>query len=850
MFVLLIAASFTTAVAHPNTNTIRTRLQAVVDAQTARYNMSFSVAVTVAGGETVTAVAGMKNYIKGERMDAFARIPMGSATKLYTAVAALQAAERGELDLDAPIGPLLEPILQAETQQTLEQLWGAANASIVRGITTRQLLSMRSGIPDYDDGAMEAWTLNISNIYKDITPPEYVTDWTPKGFLFAPDSGGSYSSNSFVLAGYVVAALAGAKSWDGFRQRSILDAQPALAAAAPGFDFAGRGPCFSIPNTTSLYFEVPLPVTPYWTTFEFVDSSFQSCLSGWTCGNIVATPGDTSKVLYHVFSEHSATPLLNASSRAQMVAARPLTVGWSEGLMYGLGTMVTELYSTPGVDPKYTSFVGHGGAEYASSADLHYYNAALDFTIVAGTTSQYGMNCDNRNMPDVTDNQYAKADTDCRLVAAVVDVLTNGTQLLVCPTFGTAPDTAAPVAVVAATAAATAAAARTRRRSGAGAGHAALSARHGGGGGGAAATGEEDSATASLAASLAAVAISAPLEAGPLSNQGACVLPGPLYGMYTCVGSSAALNATDCAVWKALFSMTNGPHWSRCNTLFADPCACDGVECSPSGQGGNMKLTAVNMSGANLRGDVGYPLGLLPTLDRLILVDVSDNLLYGAVTDNMTAVFPSFVGGCSLAENPLACPLPGGAQACHRADQPAPKCIDPTLPRNITAACAVAGKAINSDPTIAAANAAASAISNSLYGDGMKACDGELQVNRTCHMNFGEWTGLSPELDAFMSGFRANLTAVAPTALLCFINAHITENVAGIGKADVYMRGALPYAVAPEPNCTEGDAYSYLNWLGNAQHVAQAGYYGVKYEWQQAECYLNGTRVSPRHELQ
>ena len=75
-------------------DTLRMRLQAVVDAQFARYNMSFSVGVTTGGGETVTAVAGMKNYLKGERMDASARIPMGSATKLYTAVAALQGSPR------------------------------------------------------------------------------------------------------------------------------------------------------------------------------------------------------------------------------------------------------------------------------------------------------------------------------------------------------------------------------------------------------------------------------------------------------------------------------------------------------------------------------------------------------------------------------------------------------------------------------------------------------------------------------------------------------------------------------------------------------------------------------------
>eukprot|EP00936_MAST-01D_sp_MAST-1D-sp1_P000507 g507.t1 len=249
------------------------------------------------------------------------------------------------------------------------------------------------------------------------------------------------------------------------------------------------------------------------------------------------------------------------------------------------------------------------------------------------------------------------------------------------------------------------------------------------------------------------------------------------------------------------------------------------------------------MSGANLRGDIGYPLGLFAALDHLELVDMSDNLLYGAVSDNMTARFPALVGGCSLAGNPLACPLPEAAQECHRVDQQPPICIDPTLPKNITAACAAAGKTINNNPAIAAANAAAYAISQTLHGDGLNACNGELQVNRTCHMDFGTWTGLSPELDAFMAEFRANLTAVAPTALLCFINANITQNVAGIGKAGIFMRGWLPYAIAPEPNCTEGDAYSFLNWLGNAQHLAEAGYYDAKYEWMQPECYLNGTRV-------
>jgi hypothetical protein len=62
------------------------------------------------------------------------------------------------LDLDKPASFYVDPFLLRYNGTTLAQLWapaGPANVSAVEAITIRQLLSMRAGLDDYNNSAME-----------------------------------------------------------------------------------------------------------------------------------------------------------------------------------------------------------------------------------------------------------------------------------------------------------------------------------------------------------------------------------------------------------------------------------------------------------------------------------------------------------------------------------------------------------------------------------------------------------------------------------------------------------------------------------------------------------------------
>ena len=80
--------------------------------------------------------------------------PMGSVTKLYTAVAVLQLHETGVIDIDKPVHNYIDPFLKRTNGTTLMAIY--ANATI-NTITARQLMAMRSGVADYDNAAVEVF---------------------------------------------------------------------------------------------------------------------------------------------------------------------------------------------------------------------------------------------------------------------------------------------------------------------------------------------------------------------------------------------------------------------------------------------------------------------------------------------------------------------------------------------------------------------------------------------------------------------------------------------------------------------------------------------------------------------
>ncbi len=168
---------------------------------------------------------------------------IASVTKTFVAVAALRLVEQGRLDLDAPIGPLLDPAtsgLLADDGYDLDR------------ITVRRLLNHTAGLFDFA----------ASDAYDDVNTDDPGHRWTRAEQLrFAVDHGDPlaepgeeyhYDDTGYLLVGEIIERITGqtlpaaVRDLDGFA-RLGLDAtwwetlEPAPAGApARAHQFAGR----------------------------------------------------------------------------------------------------------------------------------------------------------------------------------------------------------------------------------------------------------------------------------------------------------------------------------------------------------------------------------------------------------------------------------------------------------------------------------------------------------------------------------------------------------------------------------------------------------------------------------
>lgn len=143
--------------------------------------------------ETWTTAAGLAD---GARAATPAdRFRIGSTSKTFVAVVALRLAEDGILDLDAPA----KNYLSADVVENLANL---------DSVTIRQLLAMRSGIPDYLE-TDEFWEAVAENPTHEWTPAEALAYAYGEPALFAPDEEFSYSNSNYLLMQLVLESVSG-----------------------------------------------------------------------------------------------------------------------------------------------------------------------------------------------------------------------------------------------------------------------------------------------------------------------------------------------------------------------------------------------------------------------------------------------------------------------------------------------------------------------------------------------------------------------------------------------------------------------------------------------------------------
>ena len=306
----------------------------------------------------------------------------GSITKPMTAVLLLQLAERGVLDLDAPVAPLVDPLLSHwagsdANSSSLAALYGP-NAT---AITSRQLLSHRSGLSEYDGRA--------TRLYQNLHPGEDLDPlWVLRQarLMYAPGSAalGEYSSTGYTLAGLVATAALRLARWDVLDQAAALvrPGVPAGSFAATRFPVHGRCSAFETATRRTGHTSVHGYENPRATSgLGAVDTSGLSCTQGWTCGNAVSTPREVARFFWLLLGPPRA--LLSPASLRQMMTWQPTQFRPSPSkgnFSYGLGLM--DFNSMDWGFQYNGSLLGHNGLTYGFGAQSGYnrdYRFSLSF---------------------------------------------------------------------------------------------------------------------------------------------------------------------------------------------------------------------------------------------------------------------------------------------------------------------------------------------------------------------------------------------------------------------------------------------------------------------------------------
>ena len=391
--------------------TIQSQVQTILDEEALLWNTSFQAGFSSTYGEFGVAAGKLDaSSHSNTPMTPDVMIPVGSATKAYTAATIIKLVDEGHIDLDTPVYKYVDAVLTRLNGTTLLQLWKGDRT--VQTVTVRQLLHMSSGLNDYNDEALQTFTNNFPG--EDKTGVDLLHE-LDKTFLFLPGTGAAYSSVGFTLLGYVMVGATSSSqggTWNDFDQRSFMSTDQRMRWNRTSFPKLGRCTEYDVPKQW-LYTQIKDEAI-------FYNLGQASCLNGWTCGNLAASAQNLASFWNDLIGEGK---IVSPEGLKNMTDFSPLTQGFAPGLPYGLGLM--SFYLTwPVVNPDY-GWIGHAGQDYASGAPLCGYNVKYKFGVAVTMNSYTGMNCSG--LSNKNDQEKASNHVSCRVHNKIVEVLSNGT---------------------------------------------------------------------------------------------------------------------------------------------------------------------------------------------------------------------------------------------------------------------------------------------------------------------------------------------------------------------------------------------------------------------------------------
>ena len=293
-------------------------VESAVSSEMSRQNIpGVSVALALGSGlrwANGFGIADVENYVPAKTATVFR---LGSISKLVTAVAVMQLAEKGKLDLDAPI--------QKYVPHYPKKQWP---------LTVRHLLCHQGGVRHY----REASELYSTRHYRDLIEPLRVFKDDP--LLFEPGTRFHYSTYGYALLGVAVETAAGMRFIEYLRQNVF---QPA------GMERTQVDNVFAvIPNRARGYRKI-------------IGDGLQNCALADTSnkipgGGLCGTAEDLVEFAIHL----TGGTLLKKETLEQMFVRQKTRNG--SPTPYGLGWQITERGGQ--------RWLGHSGAQQGVSTLL------------------------------------------------------------------------------------------------------------------------------------------------------------------------------------------------------------------------------------------------------------------------------------------------------------------------------------------------------------------------------------------------------------------------------------------------------------------------------------------------
>jgi D-alanyl-D-alanine carboxypeptidase len=335
---LLATLISTAAYAQSDPETVlRTRIDAAIADELAP---GLSASLLLPDGTRLDHQAGLADRRHNAPVEPETRFLSGSVGKTITALVAVQLAEEGVLDLDAPV----------ETWLSGRDWWPAlANHD---GMTLRHLLNHSAGVPDYLED-LDFFLAGLTRGQRGFTPDETI------GFVAGDSAEGplgqhfSYSDTDYILVGLVIEAATGETFYALAQDRIIAPLGLSRTEPLRGRDFAGlanghRRGWFGLAPTAR-------------------DGRLSQNLDHeWTAGGWVTTPQD----LVTLYRALGAGGMFEAEGRIMRADYNAFEPGGPSG--YGLGI--------------YVRVTGEGHYRIAHGGDFGGYRSAVLHDSATGLT--------------------------------------------------------------------------------------------------------------------------------------------------------------------------------------------------------------------------------------------------------------------------------------------------------------------------------------------------------------------------------------------------------------------------------------------------------------------------------